>query len=71
MVTPSTSRTVSTICWPWSESVAETVMSRIVCSRVTRTRSIAPISPLASAIADATAANEPGPEGSSMRIVRL
>ena len=33
MVTPSTPRTVSTICWPWSESVAETVMSRIVCSR--------------------------------------
>ena len=56
---------------PCSASAAATVMSRTVCSFVTRTRSMAPRSPSASAIADATRANEPGPEGISMRSVRL
>ena len=53
------------------ESEAETVMSRIVCSRVTRTRSIAPMSPCAAATACAPSANEPASLGISTRIVRL
>ena len=57
--------------WPWSASEADTVMSRTVCSLVTRTRSIAPTSPWASAMAAATRANVPGPLGISSRIVRL
>ena len=71
MVTPGTSRTASTIRWPWSESAAETVTSRTRLSRVTRTRSIAPRSPSASPIAAATFANDPATDGSSTRIVRL
>ena len=71
MVTPATLRTASTIRCPWSESAADTVMSRTVWSRVTRTRSIAPTSPCASAIAPATCANAPGVDGISIRMVRL
>src|ERR1044071_10379948 len=46
-------------------------MSRTVVSLLTRTRSIAPTSPSASAIAVATVANEPAPDGISSRIVTL
>jgi len=71
ILTPGTSRTASTMRWPWSESDADTVMSRTRVSRDTRTRSIAPRSPSASPIAAATFANDPATAGSSMRMVRL
>ena len=70
-VTPGTARTSSMMRCPCSLSEAETVMSRTVWSLVTRTRSIAPMSPSASATAAATSANDPASLGISRRIVRL
>ena len=54
-------RTASTIRWPWSASGGRDGDVAHACTAlVTRTRSIAPTSPSASAIAAATRANEPG-----------
>ena len=69
--TPSIARHARTIRSAWSASVASTLTSRTLEPDSTRTRSMAPRSPPASAIARARSAKEPGRSSSRARRVML
>ena len=70
-VTPSTVFTAAVIRWPCPSSLALQLMSRVMNCEPASTRSMAPISPPASPIAEVTLPSIPGLLAIWTRMVRL